>query len=92
MLLTRKHGKFDHNELQAQANKRTALKSTGPKTAQGKDAARLNSTKHGLLSKEALLPGEDADAFAQLGERLRGELQPVGELKGLLVERIIAAY
>src|SRR5919199_3455184 len=75
-----------------QANRQNALKSTGPKTQQGKDVARLNATKHGLLSQEVLLPGEDADAFAQLGERLKGELQPVGELEGLLVERITAAY
>jgi hypothetical protein len=27
-----------------------------------------------------------------LGERLRAELQPVGELEGMLVDRIIAAY
>src|ERR687886_1382707 len=76
----------------SQANRQNALKSTGPKTQQGKDVARLNATKHGLLSKEILLPGEDADAFAQLSERLRAELQPVGELEGLLVEQIIAAY
>ena len=77
---------------QAQANKRNALKSSGPKTAEGKDIARLNATTHGLLSQEALLPGEDEDAFAELGERLRAELQPVGELESLLVERIIASY
>src|SRR5918911_4674995 len=77
---------------QVQANKRNALKSTGPKTQEGKDIARLNSTKHGLLSSEALLPGEDEDAFAELDERLRAELQPVGELESLLVERIIAAH
>jgi hypothetical protein len=75
-----------------QANRQNALKSTGPKTQQGKGIARLNSTKHGLLSQEVLLPGEDADAFAQLDERLRAELQPVGELENLLVEQIIAAY
>ena len=75
-----------------QANRQNALKSTGPKTQQGKDIARLNSTKHGLLSKEALLPGEDADAFAELSERLRAELQPVGKFESFSVERIIAAY
>ena len=80
------------SDKQAQANRRNALKSTGPKTPEGKAAVRHNATKHGLLSQEVLLPGEDAAALEELGERLRAELQPVGELEGLLVDRIIAAH
>lgn len=38
-----------------------------------------------------LLPGEDEAALAELSGRLRDELRPVGELEGLLVERVIAA-
>jgi hypothetical protein len=80
------------SDKQAQANRRNALKSTGPKTPEGKAAVRHNATKHGLLSRETLLPGEDEEALQALGERLRGELQPVGELENLLVDRIIASY
>jgi hypothetical protein len=80
------------SDKQAQANRRNALKSTGPKTPEGKAAVRHNATKHGLLSQEVLLPDEDAAALEELGERLRAELQPVGELEGMLVDRIIAAY
>jgi hypothetical protein len=80
------------SDKQAQANRRNALRSTGPKTPEGKAAVRHNATKHGLLSQEVLLPGEDAATLEELGERLRAELQPVGELEGLLVDRIIAAY
>jgi nucleotidyltransferase/DNA polymerase involved in DNA repair len=79
------------SKKQIQANRRNALKSTGPKTLEGKDTARLNATKHGLLSQEVLLPGEDEEALKELAERLRAELQPVGEMEGLLVERIIDA-
>src|SRR5215208_6886184 len=75
---------------QIQANRQNALKSTGPKTPEGKDTARLNATKHGLLSQE-VLPGEDEEALKELAERLRAELQPVGEMESLLVERIIDA-
>ncbi len=75
-----------------QANRQNALKSTGPKTPEGKDAARLNAVKHGLLSQEVLLPGEDEAALEELAENLRAELQPVGELESQLVERIIAAH
>jgi len=80
------------SKKQIEANKRNALKSSGPKTPEGKDTARLNSTKHGLLSQEILLPGEDGEALKELGERLRAELQPVGELESLLVEKIVATH
>jgi hypothetical protein len=80
------------SDRKAEANRRNSLKSTGPKTPEGKAAVRLNALKHGLLSREILLPGEDEVALRELGERLRAELQPVGELENLLVDRIIAAY
>src|SRR5215208_5158726 len=76
---------------QIEANRRNALKTSGPKTPEGKDTARLNATKHGLLSQEILLPGEDKEALKELAERLRAELQPVGEMERLLVEWIIDA-
>jgi hypothetical protein len=72
----------------AEANRRNALKSTGPKTSEGKDVVRHNALKHGLLSREVLLPGEDGDALRELAEGLRAELQPMGELENLLVDRI----
>jgi hypothetical protein len=79
------------SDKQAEANRRNALKSTGPKTPGGKATARLNAVKHGLLSQDILLPGEDEAALKEVGERMRAELQPVGELEDLLVEQIIAA-
>jgi hypothetical protein len=80
------------SEKQAQANRRNALKSTGPKTPEGKAAVRLNANKHGLRSQEVLLPGEDKEALKELDENLRAELQPLGELENLLVDGIIAAH
>jgi hypothetical protein len=80
------------SEKKAQANRRNALKSTGPKTPEGKDAVRLNALRHGLLSQDILLPGEDEQALRELDEYLRAELQPVGELENLLIDRIVAAY
>ena len=80
------------SEKKAEANRRNALKSTGPKTPEGKAAVRLNALRHGLRSEEILLRGEDEEALRELGERLRDELQPAGELEYLLVDRIIASY
>src|ERR671920_2465712 len=80
------------SEKQVQANRRNALKSTGPKTPEGKDAVRLNANKHGLRSQEVLLPGEDEETLQELDENLRAELEPVGELENLLVDGIVAAH
>ena len=80
------------SDKQADANRRNALQSTGPKTPEGKDAVRLNALKHGLLSQELLLPGEDEAALMGLTERLMADSQPEGTLEILLVEDIIVAY
>jgi hypothetical protein len=64
----------------------------GVKSPEGKAAARLDAVKHGLLSEQVLLPGEDEAALKELSEHLRAELSPVGYVEDLLVERIIAAY
>jgi hypothetical protein len=80
------------SKKKAQANRQNALKSTGPKTPEGKDAVRLNAMKHGLLCQEVLLPGEDEEALRELSEHLWTELKPVGEMENLLVDRIIASH
>jgi hypothetical protein len=76
------------SEKKAEANRRNALKSIGPRTPEGKAAVCLNALRHGLLSEEILLPGENEAALRELAEGLRAELQPVGELENLLVDRI----
>ena len=80
------------SDKQAKANRENALKSTGPKTPEGKAVTRLNPLKHGLLSQQVLLPGEDAAALEELGERVRAEWQPVGQLEDMLVEEIIIGF
>lgn len=75
----------------AQTNRLNALRSTGPKTPHGKDASSKNALKHGILSQEVLLPGEDKAVFLTLGESLWNELAPVGDLESLIVDRIISA-
>jgi hypothetical protein len=79
------------SDKQIRANRRNARKSTGPKTQQGKAAVSHNALKHGLLSRQILLPNEDEASLVQLSEHLHSQLQPVGELESLLVDRIIAA-
>ena len=80
------------SEKQVGANRWNAQRSTGPKTPEGKAVVRRNATKHGLLSSEILLPGEERGALEELGGRPKAELRPVGETEGLLVEQIVAVH
>jgi hypothetical protein len=76
---------------QISANQKNALKSTGPRTEEGKSTIALNAMKHGLHSKEVLLPDEDKKTLVEFGTRLRSQLQPIGELESLLVDRLVAS-
>jgi hypothetical protein len=73
---------------QIQANRRNALKSTGPRTPAGKAMSRLNALRHGLTAEVPALPGEDPAALAELREEILAELKPVGVMEVLIVERI----
>ena len=77
------------SERQKAANRANALCSTGPKTSEGKAAIRFNAFRHGLLAQDAVLPGEDEDAFEELWTRVRAELSPVGPIEEFLANRIV---
>lgn len=76
------------SEKQISANRRNAKKSTGPKTDRGKAASRNNAFKHGLLSTEITVPGEDPKKFAYLKSELTAELDPLGFQEAEIVERM----
>ena len=61
---------------QIEANRRNALKSTGPKTPEGKAVVSLNSLRHGLRARTVVLPGENRQEFHQLCDDLEAEWQP----------------
>jgi hypothetical protein len=50
------------------ANRANARKSTGPRTNEGKAASKLNAVKHGILSREVLVSGEDHQELTALQE------------------------
>ena len=51
------------SERQIEANRRNALKSTGPKTEAGREESRKNALKHGLSGAGVVLPDEEAEAI-----------------------------
>jgi hypothetical protein len=50
---------------QIEANRRNALKSTGPKTEAGKDQSRGNAIRHGLTAETVIGLLEEADDYRQ---------------------------
>lgn len=75
-----------------EANRRNALKSTGPRTPQGKAYSRRNSLKHGLLAKDLFttfpVQKENPQELMQLLKQLQQEYKPVGAAEKFEVERI----
>ena len=77
------------SQKQLEANQKNA-KLGGVKTEEGKAVSKYNALKHGLLSKEVLLEGEDEKMLVEVGKKLRAELEPQTELELVLVDRITA--
>lgn len=62
---------------QIEANRRNALRSTGPRTPEGKHASRLNAFKHGSRAEEIVIPGlEDPTEFDAILRELQEDWQP----------------
>ena len=66
------------------------IKKGGPKTNEGKEISKMNALKHGLLSKEVLIDGEDDEELLLLTKRIRSEIKPETEIERLLTDRIVA--
>jgi hypothetical protein len=77
------------SERRIAANQQNARRSTGPKTPEGKRAVRFNGLQHGLLSREAVLPGEDEDAFEKFKTSIHAALAPVGPIETFLADRVV---
>ena len=79
------------SQKQLAANRANFLKSTGPRTPDGKARVSQNPVKHGLLSREVVMKGESKDEFEKFRGNLLMDLAPEGELECMLSDRIIAA-
>ena len=73
----------------AEANRRNAQKSTGPRTAEGKERSRFNALKHGMRAATPVLPGEDKAAFDDRLDRWAKDLAPRDDVEQFLVKRAV---
>jgi len=75
-------------EIQAEANRRNALHSTGPRTAEGIETARFNALRHGLRSLQTVVPGEAPEEWESHRAAVVGDLKPLGAVELALAELI----
>jgi len=69
------------------ANRANALKSTGPRTAEGKERSRCNSFKHGMTGEGVALSTEDAAAVEQRFAGFAAQFRPATEAGRVLARR-----
>jgi len=73
---------------QIEANRRNSLKSTGPRTPEGKAVDSLNNLRHRLRARTVVLPGEKSEEFHQLCDDLEAEWQPQSSTEHFYVEQM----
>ena len=76
------------DNAKSRSNRRNALKSTGPRTVDGKARVSDNARSHGFLSRHLLVEGESPAEFAALLAALVADYQPVGVVETGLVEQV----
>ena len=84
------------SERKIVANRKNALRSTGPKTERGKRAVARNAITHGILAREVVITAGDGEEsqeeFDALAQRLWEHYAPVGPVEGMFVEKIAVSW
>ena len=70
------------------ANRANSLKSSGPRTPEGRERSRRNGLKHGLTGQGVVVPEEDVDEVERRVEALEADLDPQSALGAILVRQM----
>jgi len=73
---------------QIEANRRNALKSTGPRSENGKHASRRNALRHGFTAETILEPLEDPEAYRAFEAAIVAEYLPQTPVERELAHRL----
>ena len=73
---------------QIEANRRNALKSTGPKTEGGKQVSRCNAVRHGLTAETVLSALEDAEDYKAFEAAITADYDAQSAVERELVLRL----
>ena len=74
---------------QIRANRRNAEKSTGPRTATGKQRTRMNALKSGIHAESHIIRGENPDDLARLATEYNLEFHPTTPRQRDLVDTVV---
>ena len=66
-------------------SRQNALKSTGPKTPEGKQASSLNAALHGAYARTLILPGENAELYHTIIDAHVKQWTPTNPIEEILV-------
>jgi len=72
-----------------EANRRNALKSSGPKSIEGKMQVSRNALRHGLNAEKFIVIGENLKELETFRDRMISALKPVGIEQEVIAEKII---
>ena len=73
---------------QVEANRRNALKSTGPRTEAGKQVSRRNALRHGLTAETVIGTLEDADDYRAFEAAIAADYDAQSAVERELVLRL----
>jgi hypothetical protein len=76
----------------AEANRRNAKKSTGPRTDAGKRVSSLNAYKHGLTGQVFVMMAEEAEAHQRFTASILDDFKPVGAMEQTLARSIADSH
>jgi hypothetical protein len=74
------------------ANRRNALKGTGPRTDNGKNASRQNALRHGLTAETVIEPFEDPEEYRMFEAAIVSEYLPQTPVEHELVHRLASLF
>jgi hypothetical protein len=78
------------SEQKLEANKLNALKSTGPRTPEGRAKSALNAIKHGLCAQTVIISSENSDEFRAFAKNLTSDFAPLNQVERNMVKRIVS--
>ena len=73
------------------ANMANALKSTGPKTDEGKARVSQNAVRHGLCAKDLIIHAGEQEEFDEFQAELINDVRPCDSVEGMLFHQLVHA-
>jgi hypothetical protein len=77
---------------QLEANRHNALKSTGPKTEDGKQRSRRNALRHGFTAETVVEPLENPEEYRAFEDAIVAQFLPQTPVEQELVHRLASLF